>query len=270
MEIFLFVISGISMCYYVLLVVFTDVFWVTQLYWPVSAAVFTLTGLLLWVDRKRKQEHRKCLPLEVRTAISSTCGLYFLLVSMASAMILFRGFSADSGDVDYLIFIENGDVETSLTEYDYNALDCTIAYMKQHKDTSVVLAGCSRFRGMKADENELQTLMTSYLTDHEISRERIIAEEISNNLKQNITYSYAYILVDWYGKDEEREMEPAVGIVAGRASVLRYELIIDDLGGMERHVNMIPCEEAIFSWPARIMEEIRFILGYHLMNQFRY
>ena len=56
MEIFLFVISGISMCYYVLLVVFTDVFWVTQLYWPVSAAVFTLTGLLLWVDRKRKQE----------------------------------------------------------------------------------------------------------------------------------------------------------------------------------------------------------------------
>ncbi len=268
MELFLFAVSGISMVYYVILVVFTDAAWMTQLYWPASAAILTLIGLVLRVDRKRKQEHKRCLPLELRTMLSASCGLYFLIIVLFTVMILFSGYSDGPEDVDYLIFIENGDVEAALTESDFEALDCTIGYMTEHEETSVVLAGCSRFRDMEVDENELRDLMKSYLTSHGIGEKRIITEEISNNLRQNIMYSYAYILVDWYGKDSDRELEPEVGVITSAASVFRYEMIINNLGSVSRHMNIISYREPVLAWPARIVEELRLTVQYHLINQF--
>ena len=53
MELFLFVVSGIHVIYYAVLVLFTDATWMTQLYWPVSAAVFALIAQILRIDRKR-------------------------------------------------------------------------------------------------------------------------------------------------------------------------------------------------------------------------
>lgn len=270
MELFLFAVSGFNMVYYVILVIFTDAAWMTQIYWPVSAVVFTLLGLILKADRKRKQEHRRCMSLELRTVICTSCGLYFLMVGFFTVMIFMQAFSVSPVDVDYLIFIENGDVETTLTESDYNALKCTVGYMKKHEETSVVLAGCSRFRDMEVDESGLQDLMKSYLLNHGISRDRIITEEISSNLRQNITYSYAYILVDWYGKDADRTAEPTVGVVAESVSVWRYRTIIGVLGNVSRHMEIISYHEPVLTWPARIMEEIRLIIRYHLINQFEY
>lgn len=270
MELFLFAVSGISAVYYVILILFTDAAWMTQLYWPVSTVVFALIALFLWIDRKRKQEHKRCLSLELRTIICTSCGLYFLIIGIFCVLIFFRYDSCSQEDVDYLIFIENGDVEVSLTESDYNALDCTIEYMKNHEDTSVVLAGCSRFRDLEVDENELRDLMKRYLTDHGIDEDRILTEEISNNLRQNITYSYAYILMDWYGKDAERETEPTVGVVAESVSVFRYEIIISNLGNISSHMKMISFREPVLDWPARIVEEIQLIIKYHLINQFEY
>lgn len=270
MELFLFVVSGFNMIYYVILVIFSDAAWMTQMYWPVSAIVFMLTGMILKSDRKRRQEHRRCMSLELRTAICTSCGLYFLLIVFFTAMIFSQAFSDTPVDVDYLIFIENGDVETTLTESDYNALHCTVAYMKDHEDTSVVLAGCSRFRDAQVDESGLQDMMKNYLIEQGISRDRIITEEISSNLRQNITYSYAYILVDWYGKDAERIAEPMVGVVAESVSVWRYRMIIGNLGNVSRHLEIISYHEPVLTWPARIMEEIRLIIRYHLINQFEY
>ena len=270
MELFLFVVSGIHVIYYAVLVLFTDATWMTQLYWPVSAAVFALIAQLLRIDRKRKQKRRRCMPLELRTVICTSCGLYFLLIGVFTVLIFSRGFSENPEDADYLIFIENGDVETSLTESDYNALSCTIDYMTRHENTSVVLAGCSRFRDLEVDENELQDLMKKYLTDQGISEDRIITEEISNNLRQNIMYSYAYILMDWYGDDAEREAEPTVGIVAEAASVFRYWMIVRNLGDVSRHMKIVSFHEPVLGWPARIVEEVQLIVRYHLINQFEY
>lgn len=270
MEIFLFAVSGIHVIYYAVLVLFTDATWMTQLYWPVGAAVFMLIALILRVDRKRRQKHVRCMPLELRTVICTSCGLYFLLIGVFTVLIFSQGFSSNPEDADYLIFIENGDVETSLTESDYNALSCTIDYMTRHQNTSVVLAGCSRFRDLAVDENEIQDLMKKYLINHGIQSDRIITEEISNNLRQNIMYSYAYILMDWYGDDSAREAEPTVGIVAEAASVFRYRMIVRNLGDVSRHMEMISFHEPVLVWPARIVEEAQLIIKYHLINQFEY
>ena len=89
MELFLFAVSGFNMVYYVILVIFTDAAWMTQIYWPVSAVVFTLLGLILKADRKRKQEHRRCMSLELRTVICTSCGLYFLMVGFALSRVPF-------------------------------------------------------------------------------------------------------------------------------------------------------------------------------------
>lgn len=270
MEIFLFAVSGIHVIYYAVLVFFTDATWMTQLYWPVSAVIFVLIALFLRIDRKRKQKHVRGMSLELRTVICTSCGLYFLLMGIFTVLIFSQGFFDNPEDADYLIFIENGDVETSLTESDYNALSCTIDYMTRHENTSVVLAGCSRFRDLEVDENELQDLMKEYLIDQGISSDRIITEEISNNLRQNIMYSYAYILMDWYGDDSDREAEPMVGIVAEAASVFRYRMIVKNLGDVSRHLKIVSFHEPVLVWPARIVEEVQLIIKYHLINQFEY
>lgn len=59
MEMVLFAVSGINVVYYLILVIFTDAAWMTQTYWPISAAIFLVIGLILRVDRKRKLEHKK-------------------------------------------------------------------------------------------------------------------------------------------------------------------------------------------------------------------
>ncbi|MGN0294758.1 MAG: ElyC/SanA/YdcF family protein [Lachnospiraceae bacterium] len=270
MEIFLFAVSGIHVIYYAVLVLFTDFTWMTQLYWPVSAVIFVLIAQLLRIDRMRKQKHRRCMPMVLRTVICTSCGLYFLLIGVFTVLIFSQGFYENPEDADYLIFIENGDVETTLTESDYNALACTIDYMTRHEDTSVVLAGCSRFRDLEVNENEIQDLMKKYLIDQGIGEDRIITEEISNNLRQNIMYSYAYILMDWYGDDADREAEPAVGIVAEAASVFRYRMIVRNLGDVSRHMKIISFHEPVLVWPARIVEEVQLIVKFHLINQFEY
>lgn len=270
MEIILFAVSGVSMVYYVILLVFTDATWATQTYWPVSALIFALAALVLHVDRKRKLEHKKCLPLELRTVICTSCGLYFVMTGIFAALILSQIFAKNPENMDYLIFIENGDVEAALTQEDYNALNCTIDYMARHEDVVVVLAGCSRFRDMSVDETELQDLMKNYLLEHGIGEERIITEAISSNLRQNITYSYAYILVDWYGKNADQQEEPKVGIVAEPASIFRYQMLTNNLGDLSQNMDIISFQEPILVWPARIMEEIQLIIEYHLVDQFEW
>lgn len=267
MEIVLFVVSGVSMIYYAVLVIFTDATLFTQLYWPASSLVFVLIAVILHIDRRRKQEHKRCLSLELRTFICTSCGLYFVMIGIFSVLILFQAFSENSENIDYLIFIENGDVESSLTQEDYNSLNCTIEYMTKHENVSVVLAGCSRYRDLEVNEAELQDLMRNYLLQHGISKERIITEEISNNLRQNIIYSYSYILMDWYGRNADRDVEPTVGIVAEPTSIFRYQMILDNLN---QNMEILSFQESILYWPARIVEETQLILEYHLINQFEW
>lgn len=271
MEIVLFAVSGISAVYYVLLVLFTDLTWVTELYWMVSALVFAFVALLLRIDRKKKQQHKKFMPLGVRTFITTTCILYFALLGMCSVWIVSQAFSAkmQSHEVDYLILIENGDVETSLNQHDYAFLDDTIDYMNAHEGTTIVLVGSSRFRDLEIDVDKLQNMMKDYLQQKGISEKRIITEEISNNLRQNIIYSYAYILVDWYGMDAERG-EPTIGLAAVPTSVCRYNMIIGSLGSLKSNMDIIVFGEDVLSWPARVVEEVRLLIEYHLLDQFEY
>ena len=267
MEIVLYVISGVNAIYYAALIIFTDAAWNTQLYWPVSSLVFAGIAVLLRIDRKRKREYKKCLPLELRTFICTSCALYCVILVIFSVLILSRSFSENPQDLDYLILIENGDVESALTQEDYNALNCTMEYMTEHEDVSVVLAGCSRYRDLSVNETELQDMMKNYLLQHGISEKRIITEEISSNLKQNIIYSYSYILMDWYGKSTDLDKEPVVGIVAEPVSIFRYRMILDNLN---RDMEILAFPDPILCWPARIMEEIKLILNYHLINQFEW
>ncbi|MDO5409227.1 MAG: ElyC/SanA/YdcF family protein [Lachnospiraceae bacterium] len=267
MEIILFAVSGFNILYYAVLVIFADVFWELQLYWPVSALILALIGLFLRIDRKNRQQHKRCVSLEVRTAICTSLGLYFLLIGIFIVLILSSSFSKNQENINYLIVIENGDVEASLTEYDYETLDCTGEYMSRHKDVKVILAGCSRFRDLEGDEAKLQNLMKIYLQKKGVEESRIITEEISNNLRQNIMYSYAYILMDWYQEDADRENDPVVGIVSDTSSIFRYEMIVNSL---KRDMKVLSFRESGLLWPSRLVEEMRLILKYHLINQIEY
>lgn len=270
MEMVLFAVSGINVVYYLILVIFTDAAWMTQTYWPISAAIFLVIGLILRVDRKRKLEHKKCIPLEVRTFICSSCILYFILLVIGTVLILFYAFPKNVENADYLILIENGDVEEELTENDYRALNCTVEYMNQDQTVKVILAGCNRFRDLVVDEMELQDLMKNYLQEQGIDSNRIITETISNNLRQNIIYSYAYILVDWYGEDSRRSEDPTIGVIAEPVSIFRYRMLLDNMGSFSGKIGIVSFQEPILVWPARIIEEMGLLVEYHLINQFAY
>ena len=173
-------------------------------------------------------------------------------------------------NADYLILIENGDVEEELTENDYRALNCTVEYMNQDQTVKVILAGGNRFRGLVVDEMDLQDVMKNYLQEQGIDSNRIITETISNNLRQNIIYSYAYILVDWYGEDSRRSEDPTIGVIAEPVSIFRYRMLLDNMGSFSGKIGIVSFQEPILVWPARILEEMGLMVEYHLINQFAY
>ncbi|MBQ4045877.1 MAG: hypothetical protein II627_05460, partial [Lachnospiraceae bacterium] len=76
MEILLFVLAAFNISYYLLLVILTDMSWFIQIYWVVSALIFFALGMILRIDRKRFLQHKWHLPLELRTFISATFGLF--------------------------------------------------------------------------------------------------------------------------------------------------------------------------------------------------
>jgi hypothetical protein len=45
-------------------------------------------------------------------------------------------------------------------------------------------------------------------------------------------------------------------------------MIIDDLGNMSENIGIMACGESLLSWPARIMEEMKLTVQYHLTRQF--
>ena len=162
--------------------------------------------------------------------------------------------------------IENNDVETSLTEIDYDMLDMGIQYLNDHPETKIVLSGSSRFSDLDVDDEKVQDMMKKYLMEAGISNSRIITEEISSSIRQNIVYGYAYILVDWYrGQNTyEETRNPVVAVLTEPAAALRYSIILQD---MQREMKILTGKENLLAWPARIMEEIELIIRYHLDEQ---
>lgn len=267
MEWVLFIVSGASMIYYILLVGFTDASWTTQMYWPVSILIFGVVGWILYEDSRLKKKRKNLLSLKVRTFLCTSSIVYLSLLSAFSLLIIFHAFRESDRSVDYLILIENGDVGTELTSGDYKALDRTMEYMRKDARTKVVLAGSSRFRVTAAEDMELQSEMKKYLLEHQIDEHRIITEEISSNFRQNIIYGYAYVLVDWYFSARGEQEEPRIGIIGDRVSTLRYQMMMERLG---KEMEIIHFQESVLVWPARIIEELKLILHYHLEDAFEY
>lgn len=269
MEVVLFTVSGASLIYYILLITLTDFLWTTQIYWPVTALLFAILGWVLHWDSELKKQRKGFLTLEIRTFLCSSCVLYLSLIAAFVMLVIFHAFKESDGEADYLLLIENSDEGTDLTQADYRALDRVVAYMgeKNRETVKVVLVGSSRFRIAEAEDVEQQSEMKTYLLEQHIAEDRIITEEISSNPRQNIMYGYAYALVDWYFSGQGEQEEPKVGIVADLTSTLRYQLMADDLG---KEMEAIHFQEPVLVWPARIMEELRLILRYHLEDAFEY
>lgn len=269
MEVVLFTVSGASLIYYIFLVGLTDASWTTQMYWPVTIVVFAILGFILHRDSMLKKQRKGLLSLAARTFICCSCVLYLSLIAAFAALVIFYAFRETDGQVDYLLLIENGDVGTELTRGDYKALDQAIAYMgeKKREKVKVVLAGSSRFRDTAAEDMELQSEMKKYLLKKQIEEKRIITEEISSNFRQNIMYGYAYVLVDWYFSGRGEQEEPMVGIITDRISSLRYQMMMKRLG---KEMEIINFQESVLVWPARIIEELKMILHYHLEDAFEY
>ena len=266
MDFILFGASGMSLLYYISLVLLTDASWLTQIYWPVSTVVFLLAAIILRIDRKRRQQDLLCMPLELRVAISTSFLLYLILIFCFSMVILLFSHPECVDTADYLLMIENNDVETSLTEIDYDMLDMGIQYLNDHPETKIVLSGSSRFSDLDVDDEKVQDMMKKYLMTAGISNSRIITEEISSSIRQNIVYGYAYILVDWYrGQNTfEETRNPVVAVLTEPAAALRYSIILQD---MQREMKILTGKENLLAWPARIMEEIELIIRYHLDEQ---
>lgn len=266
MDFILFGASGMSLLYYISLVLLTDASWLTQIYWPVSTVVFLLAAIILRIDRKRRQQDLLCMPLELRVAISTSFLLYMILIFCFSMAILLFSHPECVETADYLLMIENNDVETSLTEIDYDMLDRGIQYMNDHPETKIVLSGSSRFSEWDVDDEKVQDMMKKYLMEAGIGSSRIITEEISSSIRQNIVYGYAYILVDWYREQDtyEEDRNPVVAVITEPAAALRYSIMLKD---MRRDMKILTGRENLLAWPARIMEEIELIIRYHLDEQ---
>ena len=262
MEIFLFVMAFLKAFYYGILLLFTDTQPGTRLYWPVTALCLFFVGILLHIDKKRKAVHKRFLPLELRTFCVVSIAIYYIMLLIMAFWMLFAVYHTESADCDYLILAENDDTDYKLSEGDKAALDRVINYMTKHPETKVVLAGSSRFDLGELEETSILDLMIAYLGEHHISHARIMTERISNNIRQNINYSYAYIVVDWYSRTpNDYEMEPVVGFVMDTISLLRYRMIIGETG---RNVEILTYADNALVLPARFIEELQLLLYYHL------
>ncbi len=270
MEMVLFAVSGVHVLYFFFLVIWTDTVWTMQLYWPVSAAVFLGIGLLLRADSLRKQKHKKGLSLEMRTFLCVSCILYFGVAALGFALIGLHAFPQNMEDADYLILIEKKAANETLAPREYEMLDCALSYMEQDEKVKIILAGCNRFRDEAVHEMELQNRMKTYLEQQGITSERIITETTSNNLRQNIVYSYAYILVDWYGEDSHRQEDPSIALIVEQTSVFSYRMILNNMGSFSGKIGMVTVQEPIWLLPARAVNEIGSIVDYYLMSQFTY
>ena len=261
MEILLFVLAAFNISYYLLLVILTDMSWFIQIYWVVSALIFFALGMILRIDRKRFLQHKWHLPLELRTFISATFGLFCFLFIAAAVTVLLPRKTVDPEMIDYMVMIESADVTNRMTDSDFDSLDEMISVMNDHPDVRIVLAGANRYRDIEVDEGLVQNQMKNYLILSGISEDRIITENISDNLRQNIVYSYAYILVDWYSRGYTSEQSPKVVVVTDRVSVLRVQMALDRMGSS---MGILSYPLGILTLPYRLVEEIRYDLAYYL------
>lgn len=266
MEIILFTVSGINMIYYAVLMIFCDTAWMTQLYWPVSACIFILAGWILKIDRKRRRKKLSFLPIEVRTGICVSFGLYFFLAAGVALFILFNSFSVERAEgADYLLLSGNSSEIYDLSENEYSSLACIEDYLEEYDNTKVILVGRNRFV-IQEDNTDRHDLMEEYLIEQGIDEERIIKEKGSDNLRLNLHYGYLYIMLKWdYRENHSKLIEPEISIVADRLSVLRYQMILEREGW---DMGIVPYWGDPLTIPARLVSEIRLLLETYLANQF--
>lgn len=261
MEILLLILAAFNIVYYLGIVILTDMSWYIQIYWLISAIIFLLIGMILRIDRKRFLRHKSHMPLELRTFVSATCGIFCFFFIAASVMILLPRKTVNPENIDYMILIESADETDRMTDSDFDSLDEMINIMNEHPDIRIVLAGANRYRDIEVDEGVVQNQMKTYLLLSGISEERIITENISDSLRQNIAYSYAYILVDWYSRGYTSDQSPEVVLVTDQVSVLRVQMALERMGSS---MGILTYPIGILTLPYRLVEEIHYDLRYYL------
>jgi len=269
MEYVLFFVSGFQLIYFGLLIVFTDCIWTNQLYWPISAFVFLVLAIILREDTKEWKRFRHGMPIRVRAVLAYTSGLYLVVMCAFALLLTFAKFYSEDADYDYLILLESSGQTDALTEEDLFMLNAAIEYAQapEHSSCKLVLAAYNIQDQEGEYSEEIQYLMQDYLQEKGITEERLIVRKISNSLRKNIRNSYAYVMVDWFQKEQIEDVSPRVAIMASELSCLRYHLMIHNLG---YHFSVFDYPESMIYWPSRVMAEFVETITCHLTNQYQY
>lgn len=268
-EYVLFFVSGFNMLYYGALILLTDCIWRDHLYWPISAVVFLILGIILWEDSREWKTMRTGMPIRVRAVIAYTCGLYLFCLCAFVIMLIVAKYYKSEEQWDYLILVESSGQTDALTNEDLFMLNAALEYLEKpgHSSTKLVLAAYNLQDEEGEYSEEIQYLMQDYLMEQGVLKDKMIIRKISNSLRKNIRNSYAYALVDWFQTDMGEVSFPNVAIMASELSCLRYYMMLHNLG---YHFAVFDYPEDWIYWPSRFMTELVETIRCHMNNQFIY
>ena len=239
MTIILWVLAGISLLYFLILLLGFSITSLFLYFWLAFAV--GLGGLALF------REHFQ-VPLYVKVIFWTTAMACLILFIAVESVIVRYGNDKGSEDLDYLIVlgaqVKGRRVSLSLQQ----RLDEAYRYLDENPDTQVIGSGG---QGFGEDVTEAFA-MEEYLIGRGIEPSRIIKEDASTSTEENLAFSQVLM---------EGEA-PSVGIVTNDFHVFRAVQVAQKMGF--EHVEGIGAPSMAFLYPHYLMREFFAVVKYFL------
>lgn len=181
----LLLVGIVSMVYYVMIVSYAGLHSSFTWFWPiVGLACFGFFFLLIYI---MKQQIVIAVPLKIAViTVVLICSLGFLLLE---SIIIYHGNVQPEANAEYMIILGAKVRGTQLTRALKKRLDTAVVYLKENKETMVIVSGG---QGNGEDISEAEAMKT-YLITMGIEESRIIEEKQSTNTNENIQFSKEFI-----------------------------------------------------------------------------
>lgn len=174
-------VGALCLLYYLALLIFTGITTHFAWIWLAAALTFGGGGILVRYGKHHPGFFPGWLKYAVLAVFVAGCILFFSICSMIVRGMMWKG----SEDLDYVVVLGAQVKKEAPSRALRKRLEKALEYAEENENTILILSGG---QGSGEDISEAEC-MRRYLTEHGISRERLILEDRSTTTMENLKFS---------------------------------------------------------------------------------